>query len=80
MFAKWIPEALDQIEALAELPEPPSSLTIAESRKLIVNETDGLPNPGITTLKAEDGEIAISVKWAKRAYTVLPDGSVFYFD
>lgn len=73
MFAEWIPNALNEIEALAMLPEPPSSLVICRAREAVVNQGLAESVPEIDTFK-DDGGIGIGMAYLDCDQVVTSQG------
>jgi hypothetical protein len=78
VFAKWIPEALNIIESLERLPEPPSSLTITEARKIAANLSEGRPLPRIEAWKTLDG-VGVVFLWDQSHIRMWPEGEAITF-
>jgi hypothetical protein len=55
MFGPWIPQALEQIAALAQLPERPDSVAITRARTEIVNMSASWPAPDIFAWNTREG-------------------------
>jgi len=74
MFAKWIPEVLGEIEALAGLPEPPTTETVEAVRKVIVNwKPLSADRPRVETFDA-GGETGILISWEYSRLHFAHDG------
>jgi hypothetical protein len=73
MFARWIPEALDQIEALAKLPEPPTPWAIQQARREVASAFDSEPMPriGVDDYGRKKG---VRIEMKDGIVSVAPDG------
>jgi hypothetical protein len=74
MYAKWIPEALDRLEALLGLPEPPSIHAVAGARRQIAACQADLEFPDIL---AEGG--GVEVRWGENGFYIAKFGEYMGF-
>jgi hypothetical protein len=63
-YAPWIPEVLDELAALADLPDPPSTFLIDRARQEVVTRSEEFPKP--TVYVEEIKGKAIDVRYGNR--------------
>jgi hypothetical protein len=73
VFAPWIPEVLDKIAELANLPEPPTKWAIQEARRVIASAGASEPFPQIT-ISSVGNSRGIHIRRESLTYCVSPDG------
>ena len=74
MFAPWIPEALDQIAALADLPNPPTIRAIDVARRQLSTSRAGKLYPKIIAI---DG--GVDVSWGETGFFCGRSGHLIDF-
>jgi hypothetical protein len=70
-YPAWIPNALDLIARLAQLPEPPSCYALDEARVEIVN-SQMATMPDVSAIEL-DGEVMVKLHWQKQRMFIIGD-------